>query len=530
MQAAHADGRRDRDAEVLQCIFKISGEGIIVADAEGRMLMASAGAEAMFGYQPGELIGRPVEILLPAALRQAHAGHVRGFADSPIDSRMMHDRDGTLFGLRKDGVEFPVEASLAKQKTSEGLLLTAIIRDISAQRQAEESLAQAVRSAEAANEAKSAFLATMSHEIRTPLNGVLAMAQVMAAGDMAPNQREQLEIIRASGQDLLAILNDILDLSKVEAGKLELEEVEFDLLELVRGAQSAFTALANRKGLSFGFDIGEAGGVYFGDPTRVRQILYNLTSNALKFTDRGEVRLSALYQDRMLILTVKDTGIGIDPAVTPHLFEAFTQADSSTTRRFGGTGLGLAICRDIARLMGGEITVASELGVGSTFTVRLPIERRRLGSCAPPPAAPEDEALHEPSGVELRVLAAEDNPTNQLVLRALLHQIGATPVIVENGLEAIEAWEAGDFHVLLLDVQMPKMGGPAAAQHIRAKERELGRRRTPIIALTANAMSQQVSEYLASGMDAVVTKPIDVRELFTTLERLVMAAAEEAST
>src|SRR5215469_654336 len=231
--------------------------------------------------------------------------------------------------------------------------------------------------AEAANEAKSAFLATMSHEIRTPLNGVLGMTQAMAADGLSPVQKERLEVIRQSGEALLAILNDVLDLSKIEAGRFELESVEFDLADLMKGAHSAFTAIANRKGLSFDLTIEAAArGVYLGDPTRVRQVLYNLISNALKFTEHGEVRVTAAVADRAaLVLTVADTGVGIAEERLAGLFEKFTQADASTTRRYGGTGLGLAICRELVQLMGGAIRAESEPGQGSRFTVSLPIAK-----------------------------------------------------------------------------------------------------------------------------------------------------------
>ncbi len=386
--------------------------------------------------------------------------------------------------------------------------------------------------AEAANAAKSAFLATMSHEIRTPLNGVLGMAQAMAADALAPVQRERLEVVRQSGEALLAILNDVLDLSKIEAGRFELEQVEFDLCELIRGAHSAFTALANRKGLSFCLTVEEpARGVYVGDPTRVRQILYNLISNALKFTERGEVRVIAAAADGGLVLSVADTGIGIQPDRVAALFDKFTQADASTTRRFGGTGLGLAICRELAVMMGGDVSVASMLGQGSTFVVRLPLARGAEAAFGATAGATEqeDEAPRKPSLPRVRVLAAEDNSVNQLVLRTLLHQVGVDPVLVDDGAAAVAAWRAEPWDVILMDMQMPVMDGLTATRRIRAAEAEEGRRRTPIMALTANAMSHQISECLAAGMDGHVAKPIEARRLFAALEAALAASRDAAS-
>jgi signal transduction histidine kinase/ActR/RegA family two-component response regulator len=395
-----------------------------------------------------------------------------------------------------------------------------LARSRNALRKARSEAQAGALAAESANAAKSTFLATMSHEIRTPLNGVLGMAQAMAGDRLSAVQRERLSVIHQSGESLLAILNDLLDLSKIEAGKLELEAIEFDLGEVVRGAYSAFTALANKKGLSFAVDIEEARGRYLGDPTRVRQILYNLISNALKFTEAGEVRVTAVRREGMLELAVADTGVGIAPAGLAKLFAKFEQEDSSTTRRFGGTGLGLAICRELAQLMGGEMAVESRLGAGSKFIFRAPFvhlgPERTPAEYAPPPPAGRP---HLP----LRVLAAEDNAVNQLVLKTLLHQLGVEPVVVESGVEALRAWEDGDWDVVLMDIQMPDMDGITAAQTIRARERETGRVRTPIVALSANAMAHQVEQYLAAGMDGHVAKPIQAMTLFEVLVQAVEA-------
>jgi two-component system, sensor histidine kinase len=381
--------------------------------------------------------------------------------------------------------------------------------------------------AEAANDAKSSFLATMSHEIRTPLNGVLGMAQAMAADHMSNLQRERLEVIRQSGEALLAILNDVLDLSKIEAGRFELEQVEFDLGELMKGAHSAFTALANKKGLSFDLTVDEgARGVYRGDPTRVRQILYNLISNALKFTEHGEVRVTAARSDEALVLMVADTGPGIAADRVGALFDKFTQADASTTRRYGGTGLGLAICRELAQAMGGETCVESRLGEGSRFLVRVPLPKvgeALAPAFLPPPAPP---AAMDASLPKVRVLAAEDNSVNQLVLKTLLHQIGVEPTVVENGQEAVDAWKDAAWDVILMDMQMPVMDGLTAARAIRKAEADTGRAKTPIIALTANAMSHQIQQCLAAGMDGHVAKPIEAARLFAALE---MALADQAA-
>ena len=426
---------------------------------------------------------------------------------------------------RTDGREVWVfaGAEVLRDETGKATRLVGAMRDMTDRKVSEAALIEARDRAEAGSQSKSAFLATMSHEIRTPLNGVLGMAQAMSNDTLCPVQRERLAVIRQSGEALLAILNDILDLSKIEAGKLDLEIVEFDLSEVARGAYSAFTAIANKKGLSFALDVQAAQGRYRGDPSRLRQVLYNLISNALKFTEEGEIRVQATYVDGELRVAVRDTGLGIAPESLSRLFEKFDQLDSSTTRRFGGTGLGLAICRELAQLMGGRMLVESEVGAGSRFELRIPLERvgdERMPAPAPP-------VQPEGAGLDLRVLAAEDNAVNQLVLKTLLHQLGVNPHVVEDGQAAVAAWEAGHWDAILMDVQMPVMDGIAATARIRQREVETGRARTPIVALTANAMAHQVKQYLAAGMDGHVAKPIEIAALYAMLNSVLAEPAEE---
>ena len=382
---------------------------------------------------------------------------------------------------------------------------------------------------ETASDAKSAFLARMSHEIRTPLNGVLGMAQALAVeADLRPEQQRKLSVIRESGESLLVILNDILDLSKVEAGRLELEKIPFDLADVVRGAQETFAPQALAKGVTLRLNLDpRAAGTYLGDPTRVRQILCNLLSNAVKFTERGEVSLAVSWRNEVLEVEVQDSGVGIAPQDLVRLFSRFQQVDSSTTRRYGGTGLGLSICRELAELMGGAIEAHSAPGAGTRFTVLLPL--RRLGDAEirrlePESAAERSAAALAEGGPPLRVLAAEDNAVNQLVLKTLLDQIGIDPVVVGDGAAAVEAWRTIPCDLILMDVQMPVLDGVAAARAIRNAERAEGRPRTPIIALTANAMQHQVAEYLAAGFDGHVAKPIDAARLYEAVATAAAAA------
>jgi signal transduction histidine kinase/AmiR/NasT family two-component response regulator len=379
--------------------------------------------------------------------------------------------------------------------------------------------------ANTANIAKSQFLANMSHEIRTPLNGVLAMADVMSRGDLETRQRERLGVIRESGELLLSVLNDVLDLSKIEAGKLELETGDFDLSDLALGVRQAFGVLAQAKGLRLDLTLDPAvAGSWHGDRDRLRQIVNNLLSNAIKFTEEGSVAVRfGPGPTGGLRLTVADTGIGIASDHLPGLFEKFVQADNSTTRRFGGTGLGLSICRELTLLMGGQISARSARGEGSTFMVELPLPRGQER-----PAKGLTGEAQPAEGRTLRVLAAEDNLTNQKVLRAVLDPLDLDLHVTPDGSAAVEAWRSGGFDLILMDIQMPVMDGVEATQIIRAEELRQGLARTPILALTANAMTYQVEQYLRAGMDGHVSKPIELQRLYTAIEEALAPVASGA--
>ena len=394
-----------------------------------------------------------------------------------------------------------------------------------------DELVEARDAAEAANVLKSHFLANMSHEIRTPLNGVLAMAQIMAMGEMAPKQRERLGVIRQSGEALLTVLNDILDLSKIEAGRMELEDADFDTEDLGRKLEAAHQPAAVAKGLSFSVELTpSAVGVRRGDTARLQQILNNLLANAVKFTHAGEVRMlidgEGADGEAGLKISVTDTGIGVPSDKLPLLFQKFSQVDSSTTRQFGGTGLGLAICRELAQLMGGNVWAESIQGVGSTFFVSVPLRRISTSTRAAAAQGAPHASAAEMSA--LRILAAEDNATNQLVLKTVISTFGLDVDIVPDGQKAVEAWAGGGYDLILMDIQMPVMDGITATREIRAAEARTGRRRIPIIALSANAMVHQVNEYLSAGMDMHVAKPIQLAKLHNALERVLSEAEAES--
>jgi signal transduction histidine kinase/ActR/RegA family two-component response regulator len=380
------------------------------------------------------------------------------------------------------------------------------------------------RAADQANRTKTQFLTNMSHELRTPLNGVLGMTQALMADPLTPAQRERVSVIRRSSQSLLSALNDLLDISKLEASILELEIAEFDLEHLVRGVVAAHRSLAKAKGLSFEFEVAEAArGRYLGDSARIRRILHALSDNAVKFTPSGGVTLGVDRDGDQLLFRVSDTGVGIDEADLARLFDGFFQADASLSRNYGGAGIGLTICNQLTSLMGGVLRAESHLGGGAVFILSLPLPRAAALACVEPRPAETERAG------ELRVLAAEDNVTNQLVLKTLLAPVGIAPTLVLNGREALDAWERQTWDIVLMDIQMPEMNGVDATLAIRRREQETGRCRTPIVAVTANAMTHQISEYVAAGMDGVVAKPVDVANLFNAIE-LALAAAATAST
>ena len=471
---------------------------------------ANTAAERLFGVADFDdgLTGRHFDADFVSGLSGSlNAGGPDGIL-SPFETRV-RTADGAVRDVRVHIHTIPDR----NRPWSNGI---ATFVDVTAARRAAEAQAAALEAAEAANSAKSDFLATMSHEIRTPLNGVLGMAQAMAAEALPETQRERLAVVRRSGETLLTILNDILDLSKIEAGKLELEEVDFDIAEVASATLAGFGAVATAKGVDLELRVEDAAaGVYRSDPTRVRQILSNLISNALKFTEQGGVQVIVDRVGEAVELRVRDTGIGIPPDRLDRLFKKFAQADASTTRKYGGTGLGLSICRELTEIIGGDIRAESTVGEGTTFIVRLLIPR--VGDALALEA--EEAAPRDWDAGALRILAAEDNSVNQLVLKTLLSQVGVDPMVVSDGAEAVEAWREHDWDLILMDVQMPVMDGPTATRAIRELERAKGRARTPIIALTANAMAHQIAEYRAAGMDGFVSKPIDIEKLFAAIEQ-----------
>lgn len=506
----------ERERLERAAILDNAGIGIAVT-REQRFVIANAEFERMIGWPGGSLLGQSGVVVWTSEAEHAEVGRLVGPAlarGETVDlEREVQRRDGSRFlaRLRAGVVD-------TQRPTAGGTVW--IVEDVTERRQFEEALARARDAAEAANRAKSAFLANTSHELRTPLNGLLGLARLARDPGVPEAQRQQyLSQIEDSAQTLAAIISDILDLSKIEAGRLPIEAAPFDLVELLQSLARTYRTLAEARGLQLLLDIDPslAPGVH-GDALRVRQIVTNYVANAIKFTERGSVRLSAWRLPEPgggVRLECVDTGPGIAAEVLPELFKPFTQADQSTTRRFGGTGLGLSICRELAALMGGQVGVASEQGRGSRFWAELPL----APAVAPAPPAPpvaSAEAMAALAG--LRVLLVEDNAVNMLVAAATLEHWGVHVTQAQDGVEALAAIDRAprSFHLVLMDVQMPGMSGYEATRLLRSRP---AGRALPVIALTAAALVSEREQALACGMDDFLTKPIDPDRLQAALLR-----------
>jgi len=472
---------------------------------------------------------------------QAFAGE-KSFSDEPYTDRWGHwvsanvplfDKSGHVDGVL--GVDFDARTWLASMNRARHTVifyLAALVALVLVAGAGLEMLLLAVararrseKEAELASRTKSEFLANMSHEIRTPMTAILGYADLMLDPQHTQSDRiDYLQIIRRNGEHLLAIINDILDISKIEAGKMTLEKIETNLSQVLEEVSSLMSHRTAAKKLNLNIAwTTPAPAAVLGDPVRVRQILINLVGNAIKFTEKGGIRVQAAWQNSEVLINVIDSGIGMTPEQVGRLFNAFTQADGSMTRRFGGTGLGLTISKRLAQMMGGDITVSSAQGQGSTFTLRIRAEQVAPAAAAAQSAGPAAAAPSQPLA-GLRILLAEDGPDNQRLISFILKKAGATVDLAENGRIAADKALGEQFDIILMDMQMPELDGYSAASLLRTKKYA-----GPIIALTAHAMAEDRARCIQAGCDDYATKPVDKAKLIATITKHARPAPRSAA-
>ena len=497
-------------------------DAIIIIDERGDVVSLNPAAEEIFGYTLSELRGKNMgDFIVPEKFRSAHANgmnHYLKTGEGPVlNSRI------EIEGLHKNGNLFDLELAIKDIEGPDGKLFIGYARDISQRKATEIELIASKENAEVANRAKASFLAMMSHEIRTPLNGVLGILGILQDEDLSPAQQRYVKTANTSGRALLTILNDVLDFSKLEAGKLEFESRPFLIDPLIDSVKSLISPSAAQKNLKvmtrINKDINEA---YIGDPDRIRQILLNLATNAVKFTETGEVSITVgkspkgkLPGTNAIRFKVQDTGLGISEDKHAELFAEFSTIDASYARKFGGTGLGLAISKALVNAMDGQVGFISKLGAGSTFWFDIPLE----SIDAKKVFVQEDgvPVKNASQGIDKRILVAEDNSTNQLVVTSHLEKLGATVEVVSNGLEAVEICTLKKYDMILMDVSMPEMDGLEATKLIKSGEGKNAD--TPIIALTAYALDEDRQRVMAAGMDGFMSKPVSRVDLARVISK-----------
>ena len=540
-----------KSEERIRSIIDTALDAVIGMDEQGHILDWNRRAESIFGWTRAEAIGRDLaETIIPPPYRDAHRRGLQHFLQSGKGTVL--NKRIEITGLRRDGTEFPIELAISPLKTAAGYEFNAFVQDISERRQAEEELRGAKESAEAANRAKTQFLANMSHEIRTPMNGVLGMIDLMLATTLNSKQKRFAETVRQSGQNLLRIVNEILDFAKVEAGKLALEQVDFDVCETIEEVIDLVAERAQSKGLTLACEIDERVPIMLkGDPGRLRQILINLIGNAIKFTEHGEVIVRVQVEAEpeglptsnevellpgedeavcdplsavprcCLRVSVTDSGIGIPPQAQAHIFEPFAQGDGSTTRKYGGTGLGLAIVKQLAEMMNGTVAVESTPGRGSTFSFTAQFELSADSS--------SDESRRRYDLEGLRVLIVDSNPTTRSILENQLKAWRMHFGSAESGAEALSflQYKTGrgtPYDVAILDAQLSDMDAVALTRAIKSQAGTAGLR---LVMLTAVTRAEDVEALQHVGIQAVLTKPFRQSRLYDCLATVMGGSPEE---
>ena len=516
---------REKAEKRFRALLESAPDAMVIVNEGGQISMVNRQTERLFAYDRAELVGQSAEMLVPERLREAHSAHHKRSAES-IDEHQTGS-SYELRGLTKDGKEFPIELSLSPIATEQGTVVASAIRDITDRKEAESALKEAKVVAEEATKAKSDFLANMSHEIRTPMNAIIGMSHLALRTDLTAKQRNYVEKVHRSAESLLGIINDILDFSKIEAGKLDMETIDFRFEDVLDNLANLVGLKAEEKGLELLFHIDpETPMTLIGDPLRLGQILVNLGNNAVKFTDQGEIVVKVRVvevNDEMaeLEFSVSDTGIGMTPEQQTRLFQSFSQADSSTSRKYGGTGLGLTICKRLTEMMGGEIRVESEHGRGSTFSFTARFGRGHAAQTHPLVPATQLEGL--------RVLVVDDNATAREILSTMLEAFGFEAVCAASGAAAIEEVKTSvarnqPYDILLMDWKMPGMDG---AETVRALKADPQLSSLPPVVMVTAYGREEVVEF-ARGIDTcgVLTKPVNPSML---LDAIMAALGHEAT-
>ncbi len=508
------------DALMLNGIFESTADGIITYNHQGEITSANSAAEHIFGRNRAEMLGKSVLSILADTKNdkysKALSNELKAVSSAPV-------RDLRITAQRKDGTTFPISVSINTSQHTQidgerVHLFTAIVRDITAKHKNKRMLQKALQDAQAAAVAKDEFLATVSHEIRTPMNGVIGASELLYHTKMGTEQIELVDIIHSSSNALMVIINDILEFSRIQAGTMEFESIPFDAKALAEEVVNLYKIRAHKQHLAIELKSAEKTDFnLIGDPTRIRQILLNLVNNAVKFTHEGSVEI---YHDIVTKneqtywrCSIKDTGIGISPDEIPYLFQRFTQADSSTTRLYGGTGLGLAISQQLAELMYGNISVASQIGKGSTFTLEVP-------ATSTSQTLPKTQMDRPKRNYGLSVLLVEDNQVNQIIASRLLHSFGIQATSTSDGQECLNVLGQQNFDAVLMDMQMPIMDGITATKAIRSSQAQNAD--IPIIAMTANALEKDRQLCFQAGMNGFLSKPLDPKAMVEEFDHIFL--------